>query len=476
MLTYVLLKSYLTSRMDASLLDYADTTATSIAADLYKSSLPGSRQPIRFLTGEQGEWSRQIEVIDRYGSLVARSEAGHKIVPTFTQRVEGQKGHSTLETRTDLSEYPVRVACVPVRMGADVPYLVLTAASLEGLEDALRRASLILAVLTPSVFVISLLGGWVLVGRSLRPVDEITRTALAIEHTNLDRRIAPPATDDEIGRLASAFNEMISRLDRSFRQIQQFSADASHELKTPLTAMRGEAEVALMSDLTPAEYRRVLRSIVDEVERMSAIVENLLLLARADADQIQVQRERVELHTVALDVYEQLEGIARRKGVALNIGEMEEAKVEGDPLWLTQIVTNLLNNALKYTPAGGQVTLSLTTQDGGRETGGRIPESPLHPFTPSPAQSFARLTISDTGPGIPPEHLPHIFDRFYRVDSGRNRDAGGVGLGLNIARWAAEAHNGRIEVESEVGRGTAFTLCLPLAESPAVVPAEAVKG
>jgi heavy metal sensor kinase len=249
----------------------------------------------------------------------------------------------------------------------------------------------------------------------------------------------PPRPDDEIGRLAGAFNEMLSRLDRSFRQIQQFSADASHELKTPLTTIRGEAEVALLGELSPQEYRRTLQSIVEEVERMGAVVDNLLTLARADADQVRLVREPVPLHEVVMSVFEGLEGVSRRKGVSLDLDSIDEAYCLGDALWLQQVVTNLVTNAVKYTPAGGKVGLSLAA-DG----------------------DWARLTVRDTGVGIPPEHLPHIFDRFYRVDSGRSRDSGGTGLGLSIVHWVVGSHDGTIEAESRAGHGSTFTVRLPV--------------
>ena len=461
-LTLILLRRFLHSRADKLLEDYADQTARSIAVELYQSSLQPRAERPRFLNKELQEWSRQIQVVDAYNNVVDRSDglASHTLPTSLDARVNALKGRTTFETFYDLGEHPVRIVTVPVQMGRDVPYLVQAATSLEGVDDALRRASLILVILTPSVFVVSLLGGWILVGRSLRPVDEITRAALAIEHTNLDRRITEPTTDDEIARLASAFNEMIARLDRSFRQIQQFSADASHELKTPLTSIRGEAEVALMSDLTPEGYRAVLRSIVDEVERMSAIVENLLILARADAHQIEVRRERIALHEIVMSVYEQMEPLARRRGVRLEIGDLAEAEVEGDPLWLPQILINLVNNAVKYTPPGGTVTMAIAIR-----TPRSTPQTPAHSQSQSQRASgpLALITVADTGPGIPPEHLPHIFDRFYRVDAGRSRDAGGVGLGLNIAKWAAEAHGGTITVQSEIGKGSTFTVELPLA-------------
>jgi heavy metal sensor kinase len=443
-LTLLLLRSFLSSRADAALEDYADKTARTIASSLYRASLSGSGERPRFLNKELQEWGRQIQVVEaRNGTVVEWSDglASRRLPVSLTARVLGQKGLTTFETYTDLGEHPVRIVTVPVQMGKEVPYLVQSATSLEGIEDALRRASLILLVLTPSVFVLSLLGGRQLVGRSLKTVDEMTRTALALQSPHsLDKRIQPPGTDDEIARLASAFNEMIARLDYSFRQMQRFTADASHELKTPLTAIRGEAEVALMSELTPEEYRRVLCSIIDEVERMSSIVENLLVMARADADQISLQQEPIAMEEELMSIYEQVEGRARRKGISLKIGRLEGFLVNGDRFWIGQILQNLLSNALKYTPEGGTITLNCYRQD-----------------------AYGCISVQDTGPGIPAEHLPHIFDRFYRVDFGRSRGAGGAGLGLNIAQWAAQAHGGRIEVNSEVGQGSTFTLWLPIA-------------
>lgn len=440
-LTLWLLSGFLHSRADAALEDYADKTARTIAAGEYRASLGAPATGL--LNKQLQEWGRQIQVVDsRTAAPIEWSDglASKRLPVSLEARVRAERGQTTFETRRDLGERPVRICTVPVQKGNERPYFVQTAASLEGIEEALQRAGLILLFLTPAVFVVALLGGWFLVGRSLRTVDAITRTAMGIEAKRLDQRIAPPGADDEIARLASAFNEMIARLDQSFRQIQQFSADASHELRTPLTAIRGEAEVALMDPNITEDSRKTLRSIVDSAERMSAIVENLLLLARADARELELRREEIALHEVALSSYEQLEPLARRKGIALEIGNLDEATVKGDPLWLGQILTNLLNNAIKFTQEGGQVTLSLNVVDG-----------------------EARLSVADTGQGIAPEHLPKLFDRFYRTDAGRSRDAGGVGLGLNIAQWAAQSHGGRIEVTSEVGKGSVFSLVLPLA-------------
>jgi signal transduction histidine kinase len=421
-------------------------------------------------------------VVTPRGQAVDWSDAlnSHKLPTTAHAVGRGMRGLTTFETFAQLGEHPVRVATVPVQMGRNVPYLVQAGTSLEGVEGALRRASAILLILTPSVFLVALLGGWSLVSRALRPVDEITRTALELESRSLDRRIVPSRPDDEIGRLAGAFNEMIARLGQSFRQIEQFSADASHELKTPLTTIRGEAEVALMEELSPAEYRRVLRSIIEEVERMSAVIENLLTLARADADRVRLRRERVALDELLIAVYEPAERVARAKGVALELDEIADVAVSGDALWLQQLLTNLVTNAVKYTPSGGEVRLSLVRDEERPTTNDQRPTTSapaaLPTPDPEPQSGWAVLAVADSGIGIPEEHQPHIFDRFYRVDAARSRDSGGAGLGLSIARWIAESHGGTIALVSGVGQGSTFTVRLPLATSGAAEAAHEQAG
>ena len=452
--TYLLLREYLNHSADAALTEFAETTGKDIAAALYHYQTLHPGQPLgpdaerRFIdNNDLQSWGRYVQVIDPDGRAVAFSDAlrTNKLpVPSETLLACRMTGKPVFDTVTTLGQYPVRMVTLPVQQGARVPYLVQVGASVEGVEGALQRALFILLVLTPAIFIIALLGGWALVGRSLRPVDEMTRAALRIESKRLDMRIAPPRSDNEIGRLAAALNEMIARLDRSFQQIERFTADASHELKTPLTAIRGEAEVALMSAQTP-ETRATLQSIVAETERLSSIVNNLLLLSRADADQVRLNQEPVALHEIVLATFETLERLARRKNIALDFAEMDEVTIQGDALWLQQLFTNLIHNAIHYTPEGGRVTLSLTTTQAGE------------PPTP-----FACFSVADTGPGIPAEHLPFLFDRFYRVDSGRSREQGGSGLGLNIARWVAESHRGEITISSTVGKGTIFTVLLPV--------------
>lgn len=479
--TYVLLRQFLNSQADAGLQRHGEITAVEIAGILYQYQTvnPGKdleKDPDKeavfrsFINNNDLQsWGRYVQVVDRSNHVVAYSDALRTthLPPSSDALLNGLRGEVTKETYTTLGEYPVRVITVPVQMGERIPYLVQVGASVEGVEAALQRASVILLILTPSVFLIALLGGWLLVGRALKPVDEMTRTALSIESKHLDTRLTPPQTDNEIGRLAGALNEMIARLDRSFRQIERFSADASHELKTPLTTIRGEAEVALMSDLSPEEQRRTLRSIIEETERLSSIVNNLLLLSRADADQVRLKHEPVALHEVAMAAYEPMASLAHRKNITLDIDAMEEVTVQGDALWLQQLITNLLHNAINYTPEGGTVLLSLTLEDAKETRAAAVKSGDKAKGQGDLSLSqIAVLSVRDTGPGIPAEHIPHLFDRFYRVDSGRSRDQGGSGLGLNIAHWIAESHQGQILVVSEVGKGATFTVRLPVTPEP----------
>lgn len=474
--TYALLSGLLHSRADGALHEAADAQARQIAILLARAETRGAEPPL-FLANDMRNWGRYLQVIDPRGTIREKSDGlqTHHLPVSTTALRDGKLGRVTFETVRTLGEHPVRIVTVPVRLGGRVPYLVQAGTSLEGVEAALQRAGWILLILTPSVFAISLIGGWLLVGRALRRVDLLTRAALDIQSTNLQQRLSRGGPDDEIGRLAQAFDQMISRLDESFQQVRRFSADASHELRTPLTALRGEAELALMGDLSPEDARKALRSILESAERMSEVVESLLLLSRADAGQQAIRREPVDLTQLVLETAEKLEGLAARGGICLQVdapladagdeepeGAHQEPVLLGDELWLGQAVTNLVANAIKYTPEGGSVTVRFAVLPGvSLEHGDR-------------QGATALIEVRDTGIGIAAEHIPHIFDRFYRVDGGRARAAGGTGLGLSITRWAIEAHGGRIEVASTPGEGSTFRVLLPLAgngeDRPAVPP------
>jgi two-component system OmpR family sensor kinase len=319
---------------------------------------------------------------------------------------------------------------------------IYVAYPLEELNEVLDNLFSHFLILAPIAFFLSIGLGWFLATKSLKPVDEMSKTARDITAQNLNRTIPHSGVNDELGRLASTFNEMIARLRSSFDQIKQFSIDASHELRTPLTIVRGEMELALHSEKSQKEYRRVIASNLEEIIRMSAIVENLLTLSKADLGRVEIQHEAVPLHEIIRDLYEDGEVLAGKKHIRVALENVDEVNVPGDQVRIRQLLLNLIDNAIKYTPENGIVSLSLRQVNG-----------------------MATVSVRDTGIGIPTEEIPKIFDRFYRVDKARSRALGGSGLGLSIAKWIADAHGGRIEVQSESHRGSTFTVYLPV-DSP----------
>jgi heavy metal sensor kinase len=307
------------------------------------------------------------------------------------------------------------------------------------LSEALENLFSIFLVLIPIALAVSVFGGLYLSNVSLRPVDEVTTRARRITAENLDQTIPHRAVNDEIGRLVSTFNDMIQRLHSSFAQVRQFSADASHELRTPLTVMRGEIEVALRSSKTPEEYRRVLESSMEEIMRMSLIIENLLTLAKADQGTHDLHFSEVNLATLVQELFDDSEILAEEKHIRVTLEKNDSITIVGDQVRLRQLFLNIIDNAIKYTPDGGAVTLSVERHNG-----------------------TALFRVADTGIGIPPGEIARVFDRFYRVDKARSRDIGGTGLGLSIAKWIAELHRGTITIHSELDRGSTFTVELPI--------------
>ncbi len=366
------------------------------------------------------------------------------------------QGFATFETIPGPGPFPVRILTFPVRVHGQLVNVLQVGMSLEGLERA--RASFLwtLAAVLPLGLLLAGGGGWVLARRALRPVDAMTLAARRIEAENLAERLQGGETDDELGRLAQTLNEMLERLEAAFAQIRRFSADASHELRTPLTILRGEIEVALRAPRAPEEYRLVLQSALQEVERLGRLAEDLLLLSRADGGALHPENGPVELDHLVEEAARQGEILARERGVQVKLTALEPLVAQGDAKLLKQLLLNLVDNAVKYTRAGGIVSLALCT--GGPNSKFEIRNSNL----PAEAGRWAEIAVQDTGPGIPAEALAHIFDRFYRVDEARSREVGGAGLGLCIAKTIAELHGGRIGVESTPGAGSTFRVFLHL--------------
>ena len=352
-------------------------------------------------------------------------------------------GQATFESVRFQEEIPIRLLSYPIRHGENLVNILRVGTSLRSVEEMLHRLIFVLLVASPLAVAASMLGVWFLAGRALRPVDAITLTAQRIAAGDLTQRIQT-RSKDEIGRLASTFNDMIARLEASFRQIRQFSADASHELRTPLTIIKGETELALRKPRSPEMYREVLESNLEEIDRMNRTVEELLFLSRADLGEIKVASDPVQLDSLIQEVQQQAIVLGQDRQVETTLGRVEPAQVLGDEWRLREMLLNLVDNAVKYSRHTGTVQLSLV-RDG----------------------NMACLSVRDHGIGISPEEQGHIFDRFYRTDAARAHFQKGTGLGLSICKWIAEAHHGRIQVESILGQGSCFTILLPRLTSPA---------
>jgi len=322
---------------------------------------------------------------------------------------------------------------------ADRPIgIVQVAQGLSGMDDALRGARRVLMFGSLLLLVLAALGGAVLARAALAPINAISETANQITQTgDLDQRIPIVDPNDEIGQLTATFNDMLSRLEALFQAQERLVADVSHELRTPLTTIQGNLDLLKRGGIEdPAMRTEALRVIGDETGRMRRLISDLLLLAQADAG-MALHKQPVEMDTLLLDVYRQAQVMANGVGVNVRLGAEDQALVLGDADRLRQLLLNLVDNSIKYTPAGGDVTLTLKRE-----------------------ADWVQVGVQDTGIGIAPEDLVHIFDRFYRADPSRTRP-GGSGLGLAIAQWIAQAHGGRIQAESRPGQGSRFTVWLP---------------
>ncbi|MBI5879181.1 MAG: HAMP domain-containing histidine kinase [Chloroflexi bacterium] len=371
--------------------------------------------------------------------LVSSENAGGSPLPRDAATLDpARNGQNTYVTIAGENRVRFRLLTAPILVGGRVVGIIQVAGSLQSVERTLNLLGLSLLIGTLAALTVAALIGYGLAGSALKPIDEIARAAHAIAQTrDLEKRVRETHNADEVDRLAITFNEMLQRLENLFLTQQRFLADVSHELRTPLTIIRGN--LALLFKTSAPDTQEVVRTIDGEAGRMSRLIADLLLLAQSDAGAVSMKHESVEMDTLLLDVYRQARVMAAQRDGNLKIvlGEEDQAVVDGDPDRLKQLALNLVDNAIKYTP-GGEIRLSLHKQN--RQVG---------------------LRVSDTGPGIPPADVPHIFERFYRVDKARTRETGGTGLGLSIVDWIAKMHGGYVQVQSEPGKGSVFTLWLP---------------
>jgi len=387
-----------------------------------------------------------FQIFTPSGTITIRSPniKQHEVPLSRTALETTFNGQSIFESAKYPNEPPLRLISVPINYRGRLLYIVQVGTSMESIEDTLHRFLILLIVAMPIALAAALAGGWFLAGRALRPVDAITVAAQRIAAGDLSQRLTMSAAPDEIGRLAGTFNDMIGRLDTSFRQIRQFTSDASHELRTPLTVMKGETELVLRRPRPLEDYHSVLESNLEEIDRMTHIVDDLLFLSRADMGEVKTESVPVALEILVEDIHRQATLLGQDRNIEVVLGSVMPAVVQGDELRLRELLLNLVENAVKYSHPGGKVEIALVTDS-----------------------RQARLSVTDQGIGIAAADQARIFDRFFRTDGARSHTKKGTGLGLAICAWIAESHGGRIEVRSEVGQGSTFTFVLPLAHPSA---------
>jgi heavy metal sensor kinase len=360
--------------------------------------------------------------------------------PSRVPPLKAQADRESLREEHLTADSELMIFAMPFTSKDNGRYVIEVGASNQEIEAVLHGLLLAIAIGLPVAVSMAIAGGYLLMRRALRPVDEITQSAGRITSRNLGERLPVAETGDEIERLSVGLNRMIARLDESFQHVNRFSADASHELRTPLTILRGELEAAAQQEQITPELRETLGSALEETERLSGIVESLMAIARLDAGEARVELVHFDLAELTNSATEQMRLLAEDKNVGLLCEAEQTVRVEGDRARLKQVIVNLVDNAIKYTHSGGLVGVKVFTSNG-----------------------HAVIEVNDNGAGIPPEALPHIFERFYRVDKARSRQMGGAGLGLSITKAIVTAHGGQVRVESVEGKGSRFLIELPVA-------------
>ncbi len=429
-----------------------------------------------------------VQLVGLDGTIIKQSSnLANVVVPGYRQALPSIRQGETHQYVSWPNEQPMLVYSAPFLVASQVAGAVQVVRPMGAVQDALSQVSRYLIFGTGLSLVIAAVVGAFLARRELQPLAMITEAASGISETrDLDRRLnmRDLDPDSEIGTLADTFNEMLDRIQKLFQQQERLVADVSHELRTPLTTIQGNMELlqrmsaslratskpvaaleagaaiagagaigttiqsaAIQNNETLDLFTEIVEEVESEATRMAKLINDLLLLAQADSGVLKLQLEPVEMDTILLDVYRQTRRMADHNAgsgaLDIRLGSEDQAMVMGDPLRLRQMLLNLTENAIKYTPAGGSITLSLENSGG-----------------------WVQVSVADTGIGIQPEQLPHVFDRFYRTDKARSRAEGGSGLGLSIVQWLAQAHDGAVSAQSTLGVGTKFTLRLPEYEPP----------
>jgi heavy metal sensor kinase len=369
------------------------------------------------------------------GSLIDQSPVMRQLGLSFVPKELELSQGGFLDVNTD--DGPLRFLNDRVQSPFGQEYLVQVGISLKPMQDALGRFASLGFVLGPLALLLAATSGWFMASRALNPVRNIVRAAQKLELSNLHHRLPVSGTHDELDQLAVTFNDAFARLDSAVGEMKQLMGGMAHELRTPLAALRGEAELALLHGKSVEELKRVLASQLEEIDRLTRLIAQILTVTKAESGLLPLERRPVDIRALLNDLADTLAVLASAKGVSLTFDYADNLVAMGDAQWLKHAVLNIVDNAIKYTPEGGSVSVR------GYEAGNHV-----------------MIEVRDTGIGIPAESLPHIFERFYRVESSRAKDIEGVGLGLNLTKWIVDHHGGEIHVSSKPGAGTAVELQL----------------
>ena len=398
---------------------------------------------------ELREIAASLVVLSTSGEILWKGSAAlanPPLAPAALARLVG--GGNVYDTIPIADSAPVRRISLPVFRDGKVRYILQIEASLRFVQDALRQLLVLLALVSISMLALAWGGSRWLANEALTPVDVLSSMAERLSGSSLKTRVALDVHYTEFRRLAAVFNAMLERLQRMFEAQRRFISDAAHELKTPLSVIKGNLEVTLKKTRSADEYREILIGNLDQVERLIALTRPLLTLAQFAGETPPVDLKSIEIEPLLKELIAELALLAEDRGIRMTLEVSQSPWILGDEGWLRHLFINLIDNALRHTQSGGVVTVRI------RQRG-----------------PTAEISVEDTGSGIAPAHLPHIFERFYRADSARTRDSGGTGLGLAIVKEIAEAHHGAVRVESEVGKGSVFTFTLPV-EMPTDRPSE----
>ena len=385
---------------------------------------------------------RYLEVLSPGGQVLFRNDRLHGMdLGGAPAPREGEVGYKS--TRMHLQDGTRVLAISHLHILQDEPLIIRLAYSTEPLTERLVEFVGLLLLALPAALIVAGFAGYRVAGKALNPLEEMARKTEQITAQRLNERIPVDNPDDEFGHMSRVLNGLLSRLGESFEKLQHFTSDVSHELRTPLAAIRSVGEVALQDEHSPEKYRDIIGSMLEEVARLTAMIDTLLTIAHADSGAVELHRTTFKLNDLVQESVAVVGVLAEDKKQAILVGGNSQLSVSADRSFLRMAIINLLDNAVKYSPAG--CTIRVSVRDG----------------VATDRASFVGVVIEDEGPGIPEDKAERVFDRFYRVDEGRTRDAGGAGLGLAIAKWAVEAHGGSISLTPRLPHGSTFSIWLP---------------